>query len=271
MNTCAIVITYKNPEMLARCMDSLRGQCETLIVDNSEHNRLYTEAINDGIRTLLTPVWVDSPAAYLQGVRGHLDPPDHILICCDDVIVRPGTVAALEKCLDENPKAAIAMPLQVGTGGKVNCGGCIAAWPVGTHISEPLGSPLYANGPYETYWANGACFLLRASAVRECGLLDENMRFICSDSDYSFTLRSRGWKILVAPDAHVEHEARGALQTDNAWLERIKQEDMLFFMRKWMTGGLFQELSAEGRSLRPADIQSRLHYLTQAIALTPKG
>ena len=48
----------------------------------------------------------------------------------------------------------------------------------------------------ETYWANGACMMIRASLIREIGLLDRNLRFVCSDADYSFTARARGWTIF---------------------------------------------------------------------------
>ncbi len=251
-----VVITYCAPEKLKSCLAALNPELiphkdySPYIVDNSPpgENLLYTKGINTGIRRALT-----QEAKY-------------ILIVCDDVIIRPGAVAAMATYLDENEDCAIAMPIQIGKSGEVTCGGCTKAFPVGWHITEPLGSTLYS-APYESYWANGACFLLRAEAVTECGLLDENMKFICSDSDYSFTLRSRGWKIFVVPNALVEHDPDGAVHYKNPMLERQKDEDSLYFVKKWLTGGLFQELAQEGATVTASDIMSRVHILRQRLAV----
>jgi GT2 family glycosyltransferase len=247
-NTHAVVVTYKAPDLLERCLASLRPQCNFKVIDNSPpaENLLYTEAINSGI--------LDVMSSY-----------DYILVCCDDVIVRPGAVAALEAYLDSNPDCAIAMPIQVAKDGSTTCGGCMAAFPYGRHITEPLGHSLYEK-PFESFWANGACFLLRTEAVRECGLMDENMKFICSDSDYSFTLRARGWKIFVVPSAIVQHEPNGALKTDNTFLAKIKDQDALYFIGKWLSGGLYQSLSHEGPTLKAKEITDQIHNLSWRLA-----
>lgn len=141
----------------------------------------------------------------------------------------------------------------------------MAAFPYGRHINEPLTHPLYEK-PYQSYWANGACFLVRTETLRECGLLDETMLFICSDSDYSFTIRARGWSIFVVPDARVIHEADGALHHKNNFIELVKVQDALRFAKKWLTGGLYQELSHEGASLKGQDVAAQVAVLHQAIA-----
>ena len=48
-------------------------------------------------------------------------------------------------------------------------------------------------------------FAGRTEALREVGLFDKNMKFICSDVDFSYSCRQRGWKIYVVPAARVEH------------------------------------------------------------------
>ena len=42
--------------------------------------------------------------------------------------------------------------------------------------------------------------------LEEIGLLDETMRFICSDVDYSFTARARGWKVWLSAKARGLHK-----------------------------------------------------------------
>lgn len=252
MTIGAAVVTYRKPEALASCLASLADQIPTeltYVKDNSEgKNLLYTAGINYGIRKALEAKC------------------EFILVCCDDVIVGPGAVAKMANFLRDNTKCGIAVPVQVGRDGTVNCGGCTEAFPYGKHVVAPLGHELYEK-PFETFWANGACFLLRADAVRECGLLDENMRFICSDSDYSFTFRSRGWTIHVVPEALVTHEADGALHYKNSFIDRVKDEDALFFMKKWLTGGVFRELAVEGPILNLETVQTQYYALISRLAV----
>ena len=244
--TFGVVLTFRAPEKLAACLASLRGQCDTIFTqDNSDdETRLYTRGVNIGIRAAQ-----DSAAEY-------------VLICCDDVIVHPGCVARLAQFLDDNPIVAIAAPVQVGTSGDITCAGCHNAFPVGRYLLKTI-----SQEPYEVPWANGACFLLRLSAVREVGLLDEAMHFICSDSDYSLTLRSRGWFIFVVPDAIVQHEPGGA-KTPSPYLQRVMQDDMAHFWAKWMTAGLFGRLTPEGQQLGPL-IQRQYEELNSWIAKNP--
>ena len=251
----AAVVTYKKPKELAACLESRRGQIAPgyiIVQDTSEgENLLYTAGINKAIRTLLK--------------EGNAGPPEFILVCCDDVTVRPSAVAEMSRYMEANPKCGIAAPIQVGRSGAVTCGGCRDAFPYGMHVVLPLDHEIYKE-PFESYWANGACFLLRTSVITECGLMDENMKFICSDSDYSFTVRARGWKINMVPSAIVQHEPDGALNHKNAFIEETKDRDALYFINKWLSGGLFQQLAAEGQTLKVEQITNQLAILQYRLA-----
>ena len=114
--------------------------------------------------------------------------------------------------------------------------------------------------------------LVRVQMVREIGLLDENMRFICSDADYSFTARARGWRVLCAPAAQTQHALDASGQQSDAWLSQIKLQDHVFFAHKWLTGGVYRQLALEGPELTPeavqkelAQSQATLQYLTEQI------
>jgi len=80
--------------------------------------------------------------------------------------------------------------------------------------------------------------MLRVTMVHEIGYLDKNLRFIGSDADYSFSAASRGWKMMVVPDALAVHELSSSGGEDNLTISIIKAEDMFYFGEKWLTGGL---------------------------------
>lgn len=193
---------------------------ELFVRNNDENNILYTKAINEGLRKY---AFNDSK---------------FVLVLTQDAYMERNCLERLLASMIRNPSLGIACPVQK-VQGRVTWGGSAQAWPGGVHTHTPE-----ADGPFRTYWANGACMLLRTEMVKEIGLMDENMRFICSDSDYSFTARSRGWHVAVVPDAQAEHELDGSGSFGkNAWLDEIKLNDMIYFTNKWLSGDLFRSLS----------------------------
>jgi GT2 family glycosyltransferase len=118
--------------------------------------------------------------------------------------------------------------------------------------------------PAETPWANGAALLIRTEVVREVGLFDKNMRFVCSDADFSFAARARGWKIFVVPAARCVHVTAGSAYTTNLQLELIKVQDVLYFARKWLSGDLFKSLAHEGHNLTRTGVRIEIEKLEQS-------
>jgi GT2 family glycosyltransferase len=87
--------------------------------------------------------------------------------------------------------------------------------------------------------------MIRKEVVVQIGLLDENMRFICSDSDYSFTARARGWRIVCLPAAQCIHEMGAARMPSSAEIRNVMHDDVAYFADKWITGGLFLRLELD--------------------------
>lgn len=233
--TIGIVIPhYRAPEALRIAIAHLnkqRGiQTEIFVRDNSEDNILFTRAVNEGLRQFT-----------------YNDAYDYVLVLNQDANLHEECLQQLVNTMNQNPQAGICAPIALSTDKSVNWAGSAEAFPWGRHVGYNLTQ--LPKVPFETYWINGACMLLRTSMLREIGLLDENMKFICSDADISFTARARGWKCLVVPSAFVEHELGGSASTTNVWLNKIKLEDQLYFAKKWLTGDIYRSLAVEGQQL----------------------
>ena len=141
---------------------------------------------------------------------------------------------------------------------------CIRDSPWGVHrLQGTMGVPV----PFSTYWANGACMLLRTAMIREIGLLDENMLFISSDADYSMTARARGWEVMVAPNAIAEHslDGSGAGSAPNRMINQTKLKDVLYFAKKWASGNLLRELSYKAEELTPEAVAQHITNLQQGL------
>ncbi len=242
--TVGVVIPhYKAPEALQTTIAHLqkqRGvQTEIFVRDNSEDNILFTKAVNEGLRKF----------AYSDNY-------DYVLVLNQDANLHEECLQQLVQSMNQNPQAGICAPIALSPDKSVNWAGSAEAFPWGRHVGYNLTQlPKQA---FETYWINGACMLLRTAMLREIGLLDENMKFICSDADISFTARARGWQCLVVPSAFVEHELGGSASTTNTWLNRIKLEDQLYFARKWLTGDIYRDLAVEGPQLTAASVEQHI-------------
>ena len=241
----AIIPAYRNPIMLARCIEHLAKQTHpitTYVVDNSDANRLYTRAINLGLRENL-----HAPSPYF-------------LLLNQDMLLTPTAVGEMVRLMEKQTRAGIVMPLHLDPDApeQVTCGGTERAFPLGQHYSGPIQA---FTADRELPWANGAALLLRKSMIQEIGLLDESMRFLCSDVDYSFTARARGWQVWLAAKAHGLHKPNASLVSSVKALELVKCDDALAFAEKWLTGGLYRHLASDGAELTPISIDSAVNDL----------
>jgi GT2 family glycosyltransferase len=245
-----IIPFYKAHDKLERCVAHINASSltntEVFIRDNSDDNILFTAAVNEGLRKY----------AYRDDVS-------YILIQNQDAYLAPQALELLVSFMNAMPTCGIAAPLQIAADGKtVTWGGSLNGFPYGVHHCEDL--PYYKK-PLETFWANGASMLVRAELVREIGLFDKNMRFICSDLDFSFSARARGWRIAIVPTATVEHSISSSVSSQNMELALIKEQDALYFAQKWLSGDLYRQLAYEGKSLSRLEIQKGIDQFKKNI------
>ena len=244
-----IVPYYLNSEALEKCTTALKNSTfrdfEIFIRDNSSDNIYYTAAINEGIKTGLADTSITA-----------------FLVLNQDCYLASDTLQILQEHLSQHPDCGIACPLQMDSLNNVTWGGSLEAFPTGRHYAIPIDQ---YDEPFTTYWANGACMLLRRSMVEEIGLLDKNLKFICSDSDYSFTARSRGWEVHVVPSARCEHILGNSSRSSSLEIDRIKLQDVIYFYEKWISGDLYHKLSYEDPNIDKDDLTRLIDELREEV------
>ncbi|MHC4327800.1 MAG: glycosyltransferase family 2 protein [Planctomycetota bacterium] len=243
-----IIPAYKNKNLLDRCIAHLKQQTvevEIFVRDNSVDNVYFTAAINEGIKKYLA------------------EDGEYILVLNQDMYLEPNAIEEMLKFMDSHPQCGIGTPLQLHPENPdyVVYGGCLQAFPFGKHRQGPL-SGFVKDEPL--FWGNGACMILRKEMIREIGLMDKNLVFIASDSDYCFTARSRGWQVWRIAGARGVHEHGASRAVADADMDLLKINDMLYFGRKWLTGGLYKELSCEGENCTPEVIDTIMRQLEDA-------
>ncbi len=239
-----VVIPYfRDAQALKRTISHIETQrnvrTSIFIRDNSDDNILFTRAVNEGL------------AQFTFNSQF-----DYTLILNQDAYLHEECLSQMLSVMESNSKAGICGAIALSSNKSVNWAGSGAAFPWGQHLSYDLTK--LPKQPFQTHWVNGACMLIRNAMVKEIGQLDANMRFICSDADYSFTARARGWQCLVSPSAFVEHELSGSAATQDPFLTKIKLEDQLYFAKKWLSGDLYRALAMEGSTLTPEFVRNQI-------------
>lgn len=252
-----VIPFYKRRDQLDRCIARLRAQSTSArlriyVRDNSQDNLFFTGAVNEGLRHGLE----------LGGVR-------YYLLLNQDCYLEPTAIENLVAFMDRNPRAGICGPLQRNSEGAITWAGSVDAFPFGQHLTLPPTDASGRMGSRPTPWVTGAAMLLRAQTLRDCGVLDPHMAFICSDADYCFTARSRGWECHAVGLAECIHEGGASTDFNEPGTRERKLLDMKYFCEKWLTGRLYRRLATEGPKLTPdyVDLVYR-NVLEQLGALT---
>ena len=239
-----VVPFFKNPTAWARARCALEAEgvdpARIFVRDNSVDNVFYTATINEGLVR-----FADDPSS------------EFVLALTQDAVIQPGATRAMLSDMRDNPTVGLVAPVSLDSAGGVKwCGGSDSL-PWGRHFTAPLDQ--LPKAPYPTLWVNGACVLIRTAMVRDIGPLDDSMRFIFSDVDYSFRARERGWGVVVCPFAFIEHELAGSSAAAPAWLQIVKLEDQIRFAEKWALGSAresYIRLSREARRMPPDRIRA---------------
>ena len=234
MKIPVIIPFYKDHVALSKAKDHLNSQTvpnEVYVHDNTKNNVLWTKAINYGLKKFCFS------NSY-----------EFVLVLNQDAYLAPNCLELLIKAMEDNPKCGIVTPVAFDVSGNNTWYGGLDAYPLGRHriLQKDFEN---TTETFHTPWANGACMLLRIKMIHEIGIFDENMKFICSDADYSFTARSRGWDVLVATGAKIEHSLGASAIKSSMDINLVKLADQIYFGEKWLSGDVYKRLAIEGSKL----------------------
>jgi GT2 family glycosyltransferase len=81
-------------------------------------------------------------------------------------------------------------------------------------------------------YITGASLLLRVSAIKEVGLLDEGFFMYWEDADFGLRLRTAGWRLTVARESKVWHKEAGTLGVRSPIVETYSNTSFVRFCRR---------------------------------------
>jgi GT2 family glycosyltransferase len=78
------------------------------------------------------------------------------------------------------------------------------------HLTKTIGMGEFDKGDYDTQreipWVTGCCFLTKSSIIREIGKLDDCFFIYYEDTDWSFRIKQKGYKLIYEPSSKIYHE-----------------------------------------------------------------
>lgn len=179
-----------------------RGWPELRVFANAR-NLPFAEAVNRG----------------MAGAAGR-----YVLWLNNDTVLSPGWLEGLLAAAESSDQVAAAGPLTDQMA------------PPGQRVGERPKRP--GAGTEDAALLGGFCFLLKLSAVRRVGLLDERFAWGWEDVDYCLRLRQAGCRLVLARGVFVRHAGNATLSAMPRPERRrsdLANRDLI--ERKWCDGG----------------------------------
>lgn len=237
---CSVVIPcYGKAELTRACVTSLLAQAddhelEILLVDNARDPS--TQALADparNVRVLPQPHNLGFAGACNRGLAAARHP--FAMVLNNDTQAAPHLLSRLHAALSRDEAIAFAAPvsnrvkgharLPCGDGGRTEAGR--------HEIERELCDP--ASGRIEDADSlSGLCLLGRSATWRELAGFDE--RFVpgnFEDDDLCLRARLRGWRLVIARDAYLHHEAHQTFQAMGLDIGEEVRRQYAVFAQKW--------------------------------------
>lgn len=208
-----VVVNHNGGQLLQRCLEAVfaqevQGGFEVVLVDNAstDGSLAMAAALFPDLRVVALPRNAGFAAgnnAGFEAARGGF-----LVLLNTDAFVRPGCLAALRAAAlsDERAAAVTARLVFAERPGVIQNAGVLLLEDGG---GADRGAGEEDLGQYalreEVFGFCGAAALLKRDALADAGQFDEQFFMYYEDTDLSWRLRLRGWRIVYEPAAVVEH------------------------------------------------------------------
>lgn len=234
-----MVVSYRRLDLLQACVDSLLQYTDypfrITVVDNGSGHPVahYLDRLQrHGIRVIRNTTNAGYARACNQGMaagRGRF-----IVLLNNDVQATPGWLSPLVRCMESDPRIAVAGPRLVTPDGFL----------VGIPVTGTDRAPrqpglwkqeaLYAlpDRPVDSLTVSGAAYMIRREHLLRIGPMDEGYFLYFEDADYSLRARESGFRVVYCPMSRLIHRV-SATGRDEPDRGRRYAESARRFASKW--------------------------------------
>jgi len=253
------MLNYRNQGLVKQCVKTIRlyphaSSYEIIVVDNASGDGVGEMLAENfpGVRFIASPRNVGFAAGNNLGIREAQG--RYILIMNPDITVRPGSIDALVRFMDQNPDVGMAGPKLLHPDGEVDLS-CsrFPKWTTPVYRRTPLGRlpagrrevDRYAMADFDRMetrdvdWLLGAVLMVRKSAMDEVGALDERYFLYFEDTDWCRRFWEAGYRVVYYTGATMVHYHE-RLSAQVPWLlgpfsrsTRVHITSCVKYFRKW--------------------------------------
>jgi N-acetylglucosaminyl-diphospho-decaprenol L-rhamnosyltransferase len=233
-----VIVNYRTATLVINCLVSLAAEIaqhrgmRVVVVDNASNDGsdLMIEAAIEEHGWFAWASVIRSPVnggfaygnnlairPFVDSRPGDLEPREYFWLLNPDTVVRRGAVSAILAFFAEHPEAgAIGTAIDEESGKR---------WPVAFRFHSLMGelesalrlsfvtrlvgrrsaTRMMGADAERVDWVSGASVVLRRSAAKSVGLLDEEYFLYFEETDYFRNLARAGWECWYVPDAVVIH------------------------------------------------------------------
>ena len=226
MKLLVILVNYNTSELLLKCLESLEKQnidvdYRVVVVDNNSQDggveRLHKEYSD------VTVIHNTTNGGYAKAVNQAIREfnSDYIMLLNPDIKVKPGSIEHMLDFMKKTPDAGIVGGKLLNPDGTLQYS-CRTFYTLPVILwrrtflgklfpnSKILSRHLMLNWDHhsvrEVDWMLGACLMIRRSALKEVGLMDERFFLYFEDVDWCYRMKKGGWKVYYLPDAEMVHD-----------------------------------------------------------------
>jgi GT2 family glycosyltransferase len=177
---------------------------------------------------------------------------EYVMLLNPDTLLERGTLAALSRHLDDNPRASIVGPRLLEADGTLQASCYPFPTPLNTFLENnslavfvgrrirrylPGIGKLYLrtwghDRPRTVPWIKGAAWAIRRSAFNAVNGFDESYFMYFEDADLCHRLNSAGWEIHFTPHATVVHSGGASTRQYGVQMNLCYLESTFRFYRK---------------------------------------
>ena len=257
-----VIVSYNTREFLAPCLEALPSalgtlRAETWVVDNAspddsaamvrerfptvhliacERNGGYAYGNNLGLRAAGFGSTARAPRFR------------HALLLNPDTIAPPGALERLVRFLDQDPSIGVCGPRVERPDGSLDRAcrrsaptplvsfyqltGLARLFPRSRHFARYNLTYLPEDRQADVDAVVGACMLIRGSALRAAGLMDERFFMYGEDLDLCLRIRAAGWRVVYYPEARlIHHKGRSTRKSTERMIREFYRSMDLFHQK----------------------------------------
>ena len=224
-----VILTWNSEKVIKDCLNSLTAineqKIEVILIDNgSEDNTVsiinkFKEENPDILsKIILLEKNYGTTISRNMGIREISDDTNFVCILDSDTIINQDAMSELIRVLQSDPQNAIAGPHMVNLDGVEQVTAkCIPtamlkfckAFPVRgiQKIGEQKERYDFSDKQrsYPVGYLISACWMIRRSAIKKIGLLDEKIFYSPEDVEYCVRAWKNGMRVVYCPNAHIIH------------------------------------------------------------------